>query len=85
MKDISIWMLDYKYDIWCRIRKYYMWFECSWIIGGAMYIPQHTYTESAVAFFMCLTTKGVHDLVKKNNNRLAGYERNFELNDKKID
>lgn len=78
IKDAAMYMIDYNFDVYCRVRKYYLWFECGWVIGGILYIPKHTYTEAAIAFFMCMITKGVHDLVKKNSNKLTQFERNFE-------
>lgn len=77
MKDFSLWLLDFRYDIYCRIRNSYIWFETSWIVGSIVFIPDHTASEAMIAFCMCLLTKGVHDVIKHSS-----YEKNFELNEK---
>lgn len=82
MKDFAMWLLDFRFDIYCRTRNAYMWFETSWIVGGVVFIPQHTAVEAMIAFCMCLITKGVHDLVKHKSNSLSTYERSFKLNKK---
>ena len=80
IRDLAVWILDFEYDIFCRIRKSYMWFEFAYVVAGVLYMPRHSTTEAAVAFFLCLVTKGFHDFFK--NNSKIFYERDFETRKK---
>lgn len=77
-KDFSLWLQDFKFDTYYRIRNVYVWFETSWIVAAVVFIPYHTELEAMIAFCMCLITKGVHDIIKKNYN----FEKNLKLNNK---
>ena len=66
IKDGGFWVLRKQPDIYLKVRKYYMWFEFSYIMLAVYFVPKHTVTEAMVAFFLSLTTKLFHDYLRKN-------------------
>lgn len=78
MKDVILWLIDADFEIYQVWRKYYMWFELSWVIGGVYFIPAHTLLEGCVAFFASLATKAVHDIIRRQTNTLTEYEKKFK-------
>lgn len=77
IKDVAMWLLDSQPDIYVIVRKYYMWFEFSFVCLAIYFIPTHNIHEAEIAFFMSLCTKGLHDIIKKKTNRLTRYEQSF--------
>lgn len=77
IRDFAMWLLDTQPEIYVTVRPYYLWFEFSYTCLCLYFIPSQTNSEALVAFFLSLCTKLVHDIIKKNTNRLTSYEKSF--------